>query len=246
MALALIAVLGIVLGVAIGAVGIGGVLLVPALAIALELDVKRAIAAALFSYLPSCVVAVTLYARRGSIPWREAWVLCAAALPGAWLGARVSHIAPGGLLEAAIGALLLTGGLYALRGPGEVANRRSYIPIATLLGLGAATGFIAALTGAGGAFVLLPVLLLLDVPILPAIGLGQAIALPIAGLASVVNLVEGLVDLRLALILAVTLSVGIAIGTPIAHSLPQAALRRLLGIVVVLAGIAMLVRAAVH
>ena len=58
----------------------------------------------------------------------------------------------------------------------------------TLLGLGGGIGFLSALTGAGGAFVLLPVLLLLDVPVLAAIGLGQAIALPIAGLASVANM----------------------------------------------------------
>jgi uncharacterized membrane protein YfcA len=112
----------------------------------------------------------------------------------------------------------------------------------TLIGLGAATGFVSALTGAGGAFVLLPVLLLLDMPVLPAIGLGQAIALPIAGFASLANLIEGLVDIRLAVSLAISLSVGIAIGTPIAHSLPQASLRRLLGIVVALAGGAMIAR----
>ena len=43
---------------------------------------------------------------------------------------------------------------------------------------------------------------------------------------------------------AVTL--GIAIGTPIAHALPQRHLRRLLGWVVVLAGVAMLLRTTVR
>ena len=47
-----IAAAGIVLGIAIGATGIGGVLLVPILTLALGLDVKRAIDAALLSYLP--------------------------------------------------------------------------------------------------------------------------------------------------------------------------------------------------
>jgi uncharacterized membrane protein YfcA len=89
-------------------------------------------------------------------------------------------------------------------------------------------------------------LLLLDMPVLRAIGLGQAIALPIAGLASVANIQAGLVDMRLATLLAVTLSVGIAIGTPIAHALPQLVLRRLLGGVVIIAGASMLMRTAVH
>jgi uncharacterized membrane protein YfcA len=96
------------------------------------------------------------------------------------------------------------------------------------------------MTGAGGAFVMLPILLLLDVALLPAIGMGQAIALPIAGVASVANIAAGVIDLGIASGLAVALTLGIAIGTPIAHALPQLLLRRLLGSTVVLAGIAML------
>jgi uncharacterized protein len=239
-----IAVVGFLLGIAIGAVGIGGVLLVPFLTLTLGIDVKHAIAAALLSYLPSCVVAVVLYARHGSIPWREAGWLCLAALPTAWLGARATQLAPAGLLEASIGALLLAGGIYAVL----PWRNRLVAPLrlkpATLLVLGGGTGFVSALTGAGGAFVLLPILLLLETPVLSAIGLGQAIALPIAGLASVANLAAGNIDFRLAGGLAITLTLGIAIGTPIAHALPQILLRRLLGSAVLLAGLAMLVRTA--
>jgi uncharacterized membrane protein YfcA len=238
------AAVGIAIGVAVGAVGIGGVLLVPFLTLTLGIDVKRAIAAALLSYVPSCVVAVVLYARGGSIQWREAGWLCLAALPTAWLGARTTQYMSPGLLEAAIGVLLLAGGLYALLPPrgGSIGQRR--LASVTLLGLGGGTGFVSALTGAGGAFVLLPLLLLLDVPVLAAIGLGQAIALPIAGLASIANIVAGIMDLGLAAGLAAALTLGIAIGTPIAHALPQRLLRRLLGSAVVFAGIAMLARMA--
>jgi uncharacterized protein len=241
---AAVAVTGLVLGIAIGAVGIGGVLLVPFLTLTLGIDVKHAIAAALLSYVPSCVVAVTLYGRRGSIPWREAGLLCLAAVPTAWLGARAAQHAPAGVLEAAIGFLLLAGGVYALLPSRDVEIGRRRLAPGTLLGLGGGTGFVSALTGAGGAFVLLPILLRLDVPVLAAIGLGQAIALPIAGLASLANIAAGIMDLWLAAGLAVTLTLGIAIGTPIAHALPQFLLRRLLGSAVVLAGLAMLLRTA--
>lgn len=236
----------VTLGVAIGATGIGGVLLVPILTLALGIDVKRAIAAALLSYLPGCAVALFMYARRGSIIWRDAWPLCLAALPAAWAGALAARGMPAGLLEAAIGALLVAGGLYTLRTPRNVTITGRRLSIAMLLALGGGTAFVSALTGAGGAFVLLPILLLLDMPVLPAIGLGQAIALPIAGLASVANVQAGLVDVRLAALLAVALSVGIAIGTPIAHALPQHVLRRMLGGVVFVAGASMLMRTAVN
>jgi len=241
-----IATAGLVVGVAVGTVGIGGVLLVPLLTLALGIDVKHAIAAALLSYLPSGFVAVTLYARRGSVPWREARLLCIAALPAAYLGARAASLAPAALLEALIGLLLLSGGYYALKGAHRLAEDPRPLNPTLLLGLGGGTGFVSALTGAGGAFVLLPILLLLDMPVLSAIGVGQAIALPIAGLASVANLAAGLVDPVLAAVLAVTLTAGIAIGTPIAHALPQRRLRRLLGSVVVVSGIAMLVRVAMR
>ena len=242
----IIFVTGVALGIAIGATGIGGVLLVPILTLALGIEVKRAIAAALFSYLPSTAVAVVLYARRGSVPWRQVWPLCAAAIPAAWLGARLAHVAPGGLLEASVGVLLSAGGLYALRTPRQVSVGRVDLTPVALLGLGGGTGLVSAMTGAGGAFVLLPVLLLLDVPVLAAIGMGQAIAIPIAGLASVANLAAGLVDVRLAAVLGVALAIGIALGTPIAHALPQAKLRRLLGTIVLLAGAAMLLRSGVR
>jgi uncharacterized protein len=239
-----IAATGIAIGIAIGAVGIGGVLLVPFLTLTLGIDVKHAIAAALLSYVPSCAVAVVLYARHGSIPWREAGLLCLAALPTAWLGAQAAQHAPAGLLEGAIGVLLLAGGVYALLPPRDAEVGRRRLTPATLLGLGGGTGFVSALTGAGGAFVLLPILLLLDTPVLAAIGLGQAIALPIAGLASLANIAAGIMDLGLAAGLAATLTLGIAVGTPIAHALPQLLLRRLLGSAVVLAGLAMLLRMA--
>ncbi|HKW55469.1 MAG TPA: TSUP family transporter, partial [Stellaceae bacterium] len=78
---------GIIVGIAVGATGIGGVLLVPLLAYVLGLPVPMAIAAALWSYLWSGLVAGWLYARHGSVPWRAALWLCLAAAPAAYLGA---------------------------------------------------------------------------------------------------------------------------------------------------------------
>ncbi len=234
----------VIIGIAIGAVGIGGVLLVPFLALTLGLPVQQAIAAALLGYLPSGLVAVWLYARRRSIPWREALWVCLAAPPAAYLGALAARLAPAMLLEALIGGLLLAGGLHTLRRPGLEVARPRPLAAPTLGGAGALAAFVSALTGAGGAFVLVPLLLLLETPVLAAIGLGQAIQIPIAAVASIANLRGGLVHLPLAAVLAAALALGIAIGTPIAHALPQRHLGRLLGTVVTLAGMAMLARSA--
>src|SRR5690242_15393485 len=136
----LVAAVGLVIGIAVGCTGIGGVLMVPILTLALGLDVKRVIAAALLSYLPSGLVAVTLYARRGSVPWREAGLLCLAALPAAYLGARAASLAPAVLLEALIELLLLAGGLYALRGARRPAAEPRPLPAGLMLALGGGTG----------------------------------------------------------------------------------------------------------
>src|SRR5258708_16878806 len=92
-----IAAVGLLIGIAVGCVGIGGVLMIPVLTLALGIDVKHAIAAVLLSYLPSGIVAGTLYAPRGSVPRREAWLLCPAALPPPYLRPPAPRPAPAAL-----------------------------------------------------------------------------------------------------------------------------------------------------
>ena len=64
---AALGVAGVLIGVLIGATGIGGVLLVPFLVHGLKYPVQSAVAVALWSYLWSGLLAIALYWRRGSI-----------------------------------------------------------------------------------------------------------------------------------------------------------------------------------
>jgi uncharacterized membrane protein YfcA len=237
-----VAATGLFLGVAIGCTGVGGVLLVPCLLYGINLSVQQAIAVALYSYLLSGLVAVLLYARRGSIPWRAAGWLCAGAVPGAYLGARAVQFVSAPVLQGLIAAALVAAGLHTAaakrRQPGEGLSLGRVV----LFTLGLVTGFLSSLLGGGGAFVLVPVLVALEQPLLLAVGLGQVIQLPISAVASVANLQAGLVDVRLGTVLAFGLALGIALGTPLAHAVPQATLRRILALTMVLAGVAMAVR----
>ena len=233
---------GLVIGLAVGATGVGGILLVPFLTFALGLDVRRAIAATLVSYLPSGVLAVWLYARRGSVRWRMAAPLCLAALPAALLGALVSGRAPAALLEALIGLIMLAGGAHGLWPRAEAGRKPHDLGWARLAGLGLITGFLSAMTGAGGALVLVPLLLMFDEPVLLSIGLGQTIAFPIALIATLANLGQGRLDIDVALMLAAGLAAGIALGTPLAHALPQALLKRILSTMIALLGAVILIR----
>jgi uncharacterized membrane protein YfcA len=230
---------GMIIGIAIGSTGIGGVLLVPFLIYALGMSAPLAVALALWSFLWSGLVAAGLYARHGSIAWREAVWLSLAALPGAYLGAHALGLIPPMVLEFLIAALIIAGAVNSLRAPpSDAAIARPPGPLILLL-LGAITGLGSALLGASGALILVPILVALRQPVLPSIGLGQAIQVPIAAVASLANWLAGRIDVGEGLILAVALSLGIAIGTPLAHALPQRALGRLLAITMLGAAAAM-------
>jgi uncharacterized protein len=219
------------------------VLLVAVLIYGFGVPVPTAIAAALWSFLWSGIIAVVLYARRGSIPWRPALWLCLAASPAAYLGARAVALMPGRALEALIAAMLVLAGIDVLRRRHRTAVTRP-LGGATLATLGGVTGFVAALTGAGGALILVPLLVALGEPVLLAIGLGQVIQLPIAAVATLANLWQGGIDLALGSVLAAALSLGIVLGVPLAHALPQAALRRVLALTMLAAGAAIVARLA--
>src|SRR5215813_2949792 len=232
---AALGVAGVIIGVLVGATGIGGVLLVPFLVHGLGYPVQSAVAVALWSFLWSGLLAIALYWRRGSISARPALWLCGAAVPGAFLGSAALAVIPGKVVEALIGGVLLLGGIQTLRPPREHAERTPPGP-PLLVGLGLLTGFASALLGAGGAFLLVPLLVALGEPVLLAVGLGQAIQVPIAAVASVANVAAGRVDWAAGWILAAALSVGIAIGTPLAHGLSQRALRGFVAVAMIVAG----------
>src|SRR5215813_4443912 len=112
---AALGVAGVIIGVLVGATGIGGVLLVPFLVHGLGSPVQSAVAVALWSFLWSGLLAIALYWRRGSIAARPALVLCAAAVPGAYLGAEALSIVPAKVVEGLIALVLLVGGMQTLR-----------------------------------------------------------------------------------------------------------------------------------
>jgi len=244
LALVAIVALGAVAGVLVGGVGIGGVIVVPALVYLAGYSVPAAIAAAMCAFIVSGLVGSYAYAKAGSIRWRMTWPLSLAALPCAFGGALLVSFVPPALLELAIGVLTAGSGLHAL------ASRRdrpdgSRTPSAPLLAAaGAVTGLVSALTGTGGPLVLVPMLVALDVPTLASIGLAQVVQLPVAAAATGGFLISGLLDFPLGLALAAGIAVGTWIGAKAAHALPTATLRRIVAGLLVIVGAAMLLRLA--
>jgi len=72
----LLVVISVAVGVLIGAVGVGGILLIPALNLAGGLPIRQAMATALFSFILTGVIGTWLFQRRGSINWNVTVPVC--------------------------------------------------------------------------------------------------------------------------------------------------------------------------
>jgi uncharacterized membrane protein YfcA len=237
--------LGATAGLLIGCVGIGGVILVPALVYLAGQSFETAIAVAMCAFIASGLVGSYAYAKAGSIDRSKTAWTWAGALPCAFAGALLVNVAAPALLELLIGLLTAGSGLYALavrRDARAVCERSLSAPALTVIG--AVTGFLSALTGTGGPLVLIPILVSLDVPLLASLGLAQAIQLPVAAAATGGNVLAGTLDVPMALTLAGGIAIGTWIGAKVAHGLPKDTLRKAVAALLVLVGGAMLVRLA--
>lgn len=245
MAIALLLGLGLISGLMIGCIGIGGVILVPALAYLGGFPIHAAIAAAMAGYILTGAIGTLVFAHNKSIRWDLSGALWLGAMPAALAGALAASMAPARALEAIIGATTLLSGAHSLlaRG-GQDGNPAVKLSSPALASIGAGVGFVSALSGTGGPLALVPVLMWLELPVLAVIGLAQAIQLPIALLATAGNLYAGTVDLVLGALLGVGLSVGTWYGAKLAHSLPRRTLRGFVSVVLLLVGAGILFKIA--
>ena len=220
----------VVAGAAIGATGIGGILVVPALTSLAGVGPTEAIAASSFAFLFTGLAA--LWRQRtqpaGVAPSGDsmAW-LCGAACLGAGLGAALAHLLPAQALRGGVALLALLSGAHALFAASLRGGVSRALPgTGALVALGVLVGTGSALSGTGGPVLLLPALLFIGVPIRQSVLAAQGVQLPVALAATGVHLLNGRLDLRLGLLLALALMGGWWLGTWAADRLPTHALRR--------------------
>jgi uncharacterized membrane protein YfcA len=116
---------------------------------------------------------------------------------------------------------------------------RLYISIIPVLGIGLIIGFIGAIMGIGGGFLLVPMLIyLLRVPTNVVIGTSMVLTLVTMAMATMMHAATNhLVDAVLALILMVGGVIGAQFGARAGQKMPADRLRLLLGVLVVAVGI---------
>jgi len=234
--------IGLIAGVMIGCVGVGGVIVVPALVYGLGLRIQDAIASAMMGYILTGLIGTAVYARAGSIRWSLAGWIAVGAAPGALAGAWASNGVDPRLLELLVGALALWSGANSLFGRRQLGERERPLRPLELAAVGALTGVLSAMTGTGGPLVLVPILISLRLPPLAAVGLSQAAQIPIAALATVGNFAYGEPDVSIGLVLGLSLAVGTWGGAKLAHALSREALGRVASTLLVVVGVLILTR----
>jgi hypothetical protein len=227
-------------GLMIGTIGIGGVILAPVLTVVLGFDLHTALSASSFSFLFPGLVGTLTYAAKKSIVWADVRWLSLGVIPAALFGAwSNSRLETGALTVIVAGLVLFSGIRVFVRRRTTDGSVRPLTP-ATLVIMGLFVGFGSALTGTGGPVLLVPILLSLNTPALRAIGVSQAIQLPIAVFAVAGFWLYGQIDLGLGLHLGLVQALAAFGGAQIAHRLPLGQLRRLAAAVLIFTGILML------
>jgi len=237
----------LVVGILVGATGIGGILLIPALAALAGLPLREAMATALFTFAFMGIAGTVAYQRRGSLDWSISGPVCIGAALSAFAGARLNAVAPVALLAALLAGLIIFAGVYTLapwhgRSAPLFHDNRPAQRI-TLVTIGAAAGFAAGLTGIGGPALSLPLMVLAGFPILASVGTAQVIQIAAAGSGTLANLHYGSVNFTVGLPVLVLEMAGVMLGARLAHAMNPSLLRRLVAVLCIAIGIFLLIRA---
>ena len=235
-----------VVGFFIGAVGIGGILLIPALTTLGGLSIHEAAATALFTFLFTGIAGTWLFLRRGSIDWRITIPVCAGALlfayAGAWANSRIGSVA----LAAAIALIIVAAGAYILLAPPPARQRlrdgAARGERTTLALVGVVSGFGSGLSGAGGPLFSVPIMMVLGFVPLAAIGTSQVLQIIAAVGGSIGNLQFGEINFGVAGWVTLAELAGVVLGVRLAHAASMRVLRAMAATLCIVVGSAMLVR----
>jgi uncharacterized membrane protein YfcA len=238
------------IGLSLGLLGSGGsILTVPVLVYLVGQDEKVAIAGSLAVVGAIALAGALQYLRSGQVDWRNVGWFGVPGMVGTWLGAMIAAFVPGLVQLALFAAVMLLAAVMMLKGnhlpdAGEHQPREVWKIAADGLAVGVLTGLV----GVGGGFLIVPALVLLG-----GLSMHRAIAtsLVIIALKSFSGFIKYLgvleqqgLDLDWP-ILGIVTGFGILgswIGNRLAGRVPQAMLRKIFGVFLVVMGIYILWR----
>lgn len=246
---ALLFVLGALGAFVAGLIGVGGaivmiplLLYVPPLLGVGALDIKSVAAITMVQVFVAAVSGMIAHGRHRAVNRRLAVVGGAAMAAGSLAGAVSSKYVPERWLLVVF-AVMVTGAFVLMLLPepppdvAEPAQVKEYSAALTAL-TAAGVGIAAGLVGAGGAFLLVPLLLVVvGVPIRVTIGSSLAITAVAATAGAIGKAVTGQIPVPPALVVAASALPGAQLGAAASRRLSGRALKRALLVVIVLTGV---------
>lgn len=234
-------------GVLIGAVGIGGILLIPALTAIAGLGIREAMATALFTFIFTGICGTIMFQRRGSIDWRVTMPVCIGAVLFAFLGAWMNSLTKPVALALILAGIIIFAGVYTLatwrglRKPALEGNPRQQ---RYLLGaIGSVAGFGSGLTGVGGPALSVPLMVLFGFPALASIGASQVIQIIAAISGTLGNLQFGVINFQIAAVVTLFEIAGVVVGARIVHAVNADSLKRFVAVLCIAVGVFLIARA---
>ena len=233
-------------GALIGAVGIGGVLLIPALTVFAALPIQSAMATALFTFTFTGIVGTVMFQRRGSIDWPIARPVLFSAVIFAFFGAWANSVARPAALALILAGIIIFAGVYTLstlRGkPAPAFQKNPRAQRILLVAVGAISGFGSGLTGVGGPALSVPLMVLFGFSALVSIGVSQVIQIVAAISGTLGNLRYGSIDFTVAAMVTLLELAGVLVGVRLAHAVDGGVLRKFVSVLCLVVGIALVVR----
>lgn len=223
---------GVVVGLLYGLFGVGSAFATPLLAL-MGVPGVVAVTAPLPGLIPGSLAGAWGYARRERVDWTTARLAALGGLPGAVIGAELTHFVGGPIMLALSGVTLLVVGVRVLvpsgASPERAAARRGRPRL--VAGSAFAVGAVAGLLANGGGFLLVPLFLVwFGLDMNRAAGTSLVVATALSAPALVVHSLAGDVDWTIALIFGLGLVPGALIGARVAMHLPVARLRIAFGL----------------
>ncbi len=243
---ALAILLGLAIGMVVGAVGGGGAILaLPVLIYVLDEPVGPASTASLVVVSLAAAIGAGSLARHGRVCWHLAFTFAVPAAIGSLFGTLASREVGASALILAFVPVMLIAAVATWRRPGQGSDDTEcpHPPMARVMIAGLLVGMMTGFFGVGGGFVIVPVLTLW-------LGAGFRLAVAtslviicLTGLAALTShlLTGSRPDLASTALLAISTAVGALIGAQVGERLPQLVLRRGFAVIVSAVAIALLV-----
>lgn len=239
MHLLILGLITLLVGTLIGTVGVGGILLIPALSSFAGLSTHSSMGTALFSFIFTGILGTYLYQKRGSINWEITIPLCLGALLFGYLGSLTNANTSVRNLNLLLSAVIIFAGVYALKphkGFITTSDKGKLGQFIKLLLIGSAVGFGSGLTGVGGPVLSVPIMVAFGFHPLTSIAASQVVQITAALSGSIGNLKHGFIDFSVAWWITLIELLGVALGVYLAHTASSSLLKKVVSIVCIIVG----------